>query len=159
MTDDPFVPDPFSGTALAVYRLLRDRGKLEHYRALTYRCPHGCVLAHVLRTPHGAIVYQPSYRRSPTANTGTLDAKSRNTLDGDRRWRERAFVLRDWLTTELNCDHLMRVPLTPSQVRADLADGADSVTVVESELQARWRREVADTPVVRWVRETGNSMP
>lgn len=76
---------------------------LDAYRAMTpkarrevllaeYRCRERCLLLHIWQTPQGRNYYQPPYRLSPTVtDSETVEsARAKRTVDGSRRWRERA---------------------------------------------------------------------
>lgn len=115
-------------SALAVHRSMVASGSLARHTRLEYRChDHGCCLARVFDTPKGPAVYKPSFRYSPERNENTAPtARQRETLDGERRWREQADLLDvdppagQGVEYWLNCDHLLNHPLRSEQINADL---------------------------------------
>lgn len=97
---------------------------------LIYRCPRNCVLCRVYVTAQGVVVYFPRYRLSPAANaeTSNTDGRATNTLDGERRWKERTRFLDQVVDAPVICDHLRSV-LPNVRIEADLAGTRREITV------------------------------
>jgi hypothetical protein len=104
-------------------QLLKRRGALAAAVLVTYRCRHRCVLARIIGTKVGPVVHCPRYKLSPALNAASSSPSGRgaNTEDGDRRWRERTFLLADALNIPINCDHVRDV-LDVVEVLRDLAE-------------------------------------
>lgn len=119
-------------TALAesVYDALEAPGKLSSHRVLTYRCPRRCRLLEVIVTPQGLLLAFPRYKMSPTVNAerSSESGRAKNTEDGDRRWRRRAFFAESVGNCPLNCDHVREV-LELERIDADRAAGLTEVVV------------------------------
>jgi hypothetical protein len=107
------------------------RRAMQQSALLEYRCPKGCLLLHVWRSPAGLMFYQPPYKLSPSLNEvrSSPSGRAKNTLDGERRWRATAGVLdeyRGWgpdTTLGLNCHHLNHHEKTDA-----LLEAADAAT-------------------------------
>jgi hypothetical protein len=95
-----------------------------------YRCSNrrGCLLLHVWRGEGQRLFfYVPSYKNSPERNAreSVESARQKNTLDGDRIWKPKAGSLEalpEWgsaIGIGLQCDHLLPVTRTPTQLIED----------------------------------------
>lgn len=81
-----------------------------------YRCPSGCLLLYVWRSPMGVLFYQPPYKLSAARNDAqsSPSGRAKNTRDGERRWNAQAGILdrlRSWeseVGLSLQCDHVQR---------------------------------------------------
>ncbi len=124
-----------------VYAALRSTGKLSSHRILTYRCERPrCLLLDVVSLPQGVIFHTPVYKLSPSANetTSSESGRTKNTRDGNRRWRERTKFASDCVNVALQCDHLRQVVLEKSAIQDDLDAGhADMVVLAAGVRQAR----------------------
>lgn len=120
-----------SDAAGAFYSMLKGRGQLKSHRVLTYRCKRRCLLLDVLDTRHGILVHQPRYRLSPALNAASSSegGRAKNTEDGHRKWRERAFFLQDALNLSVQCDHLAQHVVSNERIRGDAAAALGEVTL------------------------------
>lgn len=114
-------------SALALHRALSSApGSACSASLLTYRCrKHRCLLLDVFNTPVGLAIYWPPFKLSPEHNERTADsARIERTSDGQRRWVERADLLRSidarGMFLEMNCDHVSRHPRTADEIREDV---------------------------------------
>lgn len=119
--------------AAAVYDALRATGKLSSHRLLSYRCPRRCLLLDVVNTPNGLILHRPRYKLSPQVNAESSNAsgRSKNTEDGDRRWRANTGFVETWGNVPMSCDHV-RVTLNLDELQADLDARHAEVTLTSS---------------------------
>lgn len=107
------------------------------YLAATYVCHHRrqCVLMYVYDTPQGIIVHHPTHKPSPRRNLERSSAEGRaaNTLDGDRRWKERAYFLehseRFSSFAMVDCHHVDQGTVSFVDVRRDTTRRAGRVPV------------------------------
>ncbi len=109
--------------ATNAYGAMVDSGKLADYVLLTYRCPRGCALLHVINTPHGAIFGWPRYKVPAGANGARSSASGRaaNTEDGRNHWLRRARYVDTVDTAFVQCDHLQS-DLQLTDIQRDLDD-------------------------------------
>ncbi|MGX0781853.1 hypothetical protein ACUXOQ_001820 [Dermabacter hominis] len=117
--------------ARAFIGLLEKTGRKSSHLAIAYRCKKRCTLFEVYRVPGGLIFRQPRYRLSPLENLrGSSEAgRKKNTLDGNRRWKEQVGDLVDGVRHEVNCDHVLKFPLAADDVLNDIEEGAREVTL------------------------------
>lgn len=108
---------------LALHRMLEASMMLKRATLVEYRCSqHRCLLGRIFDSPIGPALYLPSFRYSPQRNERTdVDARAGSTLDGERRWRESAEILTDFLEPWLQCDHVLDFPLEPGRTIGDAA--------------------------------------
>lgn len=114
----------------SIYAALRSAGWLTSHRVLTYRCSQRCLLLDVVVTPQGTLLAFPRYKLSPALNaeSSSESGRAKNTEDGDRRWRGRAFFAESVGNCPLNCDHV-RAVLELDRIDADLDAGRSEVTI------------------------------
>lgn len=111
----------------------RPRRERERYLTAVFQCSRGDVLLYCYTTPLGVILYRPRYRFSPRINEqgSSEDGRAQNTIDGDRRWRENAFILPEselW-SMWLNCDHVLRHQITYAEVKHAVTNKVGQITV------------------------------
>ncbi len=108
--------------AEAFYQMLERRGEIRSHLVVTYRCPRRCLLAQVLRTNQGLIVHRARYKLSPGLNSqaSSESGRSKNTEDGDRRWKASTFYLDQAVNVTLDCDHLRAAILEVPRIEADI---------------------------------------
>lgn len=107
---------------------LRATGRARAHLAQTYRCVRRCSLLELYRTPGGMIAFIPPYRLSPRMNseTSTDEGRRANTIDGDRRWKGRAFPLDTRFDYSLQCNHAQGL-ITGEQIARNLSEAAREV--------------------------------
>lgn len=117
--------------AEAFYAMLTERRQLKSHRAVTYRCERRCMLADVLVTQAGILVHLPPYRLSPSVNAVSSSESGRRerTIDGDRRWRPRTFMLADALNITFNCDHVRSHVLENAVIESDVSATRGEVVI------------------------------
>lgn len=117
---------------VAVYQALKAAGRLRDVLLAEYRCPRGCLLAHVFQTPGRRSVLVPGYKLSPARNEEQTvpAARAGRTVDGDRRWRARGLDLDELAAfrtddaaalVPVQCDHVAGGTLDPLDVLAAVA--------------------------------------
>ncbi len=97
--------------ATNAYGAMVDSGKLANYVLLTYRCPRGCSVLHVVSTPQGVIFGWPRYKMPAraTETRSTAAGRAANTEDGSRHWKRRAsFADTTDRSVGVQCDHMRR---------------------------------------------------
>ncbi len=117
-----------SSEIVAAFKALKATGRLRGVIQAEYRCRRGCHLGTVFAVPAGPMFYTPSYRLSPTRNdlTSVESARAKNTLDGNRTWKERGFDLTDlaeWegsAAVDVQCNHVEPLRLDPRAVVSKL---------------------------------------
>lgn len=110
------------------------------YLAATYVCHHRrqCVLMYVYDTPQGIIVHHPTHKPSPRRNLERSSAEGRavNTLDGERRWKQRAYFLEHAEKFNpfaiVDCHHVDQGRLSYAEVRAAATRRAGRITLTPS---------------------------
>lgn len=117
-----------------IFNALRANEKIRKKTvALTYRChtPQRCKLAELYPSPEGVLVYLPPYKRSPKRNTETSspDGRKVNTIDGERRWKGRAFFIEAAWNLTLNCDHVDTHIIDREQVLDDLKSDRKNIVL------------------------------
>ncbi len=112
---------------VATYKALKATGKLKSVQVDKYLCRgSGCTLAVIFQVPGRVVCWVPAYKNSPTLNdaASVASARAKNTVDGDRRWRERGYNVGDLAEftgggmkagIPVQCDH-HRGTLDPQQV-------------------------------------------
>ena len=118
----------------AIYAALRANEKIRKKTlSLVYRCSNKerCTLAEIYPSPQGVLVYLPPYKRSPERNQETSSAEGRrvNTIDGERRWKGRAFFIEAAWNLTLNCDHIDTHLIDREQVLDDLKSDRKNIVL------------------------------
>ena len=129
------IRDALTRQAEGLIALLRNTGRRSSHRALRYRCARNCTLLEVYRFPDlGLVLQQPRYKHSPRLNAESSNESGRaaNTVDGDRRWKGRTYLIEACLNVVLECDHLHAVVVGRERVIADAGAGRE-ITITASD--------------------------
>lgn len=110
-----------TAAAEAFVAMLARHGQVNTRADVVYRCTHRCALARIYSTNAGVIVHRSRYKLSPKINEASSSASGRtkNTEDGDRRWRATTYFLDQAGNVTLDCDHLRQMVLDVDTVAAD----------------------------------------
>jgi hypothetical protein len=107
---------------------------LDKRATVIYRCQtRNCVLMYVFVTRGLHVVHQPRYKLSNEVNQreSADTARARHTLDGDRRWKEETFLLRQADgQLSLQCDHC-RAKVQVDSIASDVAAATRQPTEIK----------------------------
>ena len=121
-----------TAAAEAFVAMLARHGQVNARADVVYRCTHRCALARIYSTNAGVIVHRSRYKLSPKINeaSSSPSGRTKNTEDGDRRWRATTYFLDQAGNVTLDCDHLRQKVLDVDTVAADARARRGLVVVV-----------------------------